>query len=129
MIPLVELPKIVEHYTPYYTQVFSAEALIEFQRYISGLLVCENKTVEGINRMCMFENRNQSSLSLAQWPARSPLSELEQALCHDEQCGRDVVEAQRRLEHRRQLLPHEGKHFDEIAYLFDSTQWPLHLGT
>ncbi len=31
MIPLVELPKIVEHYTPYYTEVFSPAALIEFQ--------------------------------------------------------------------------------------------------
>ena len=63
MIPLVELPKIVEHYGEHYTAVFSPEAFIEFQRYVSGLLVSENKTVEGINRICVFENRNQSSLN------------------------------------------------------------------
>lgn len=30
--------------------VFSAEAFIEFERYISGLIVSENKTIDGINR-------------------------------------------------------------------------------
>jgi hypothetical protein len=35
MIPLVELPKIVEHYSPHYESVFSPEALIEFQRYVN----------------------------------------------------------------------------------------------
>lgn len=63
MIPLVELPTIVEHYAPFYAQVFSPEALLQFERYVSGLLVSENKTVEGINRLCVFENRNQSSLN------------------------------------------------------------------
>ncbi|MEZ4728417.1 MAG: transposase [Caldilineaceae bacterium] len=123
MIPLVELPKIVEHYTPYYTEVFSPEALIEFQRYISGLLVCENKTVEGINRICLFENRNQSSLNRLLTASRFSLSELEQARF----AMMDSVEAMRVkpkgvLSIDDTLLTHEGKHFDEIAYLFDSTQ-------
>ena len=46
MIPLVEFPELVEHYAPFFVDVFSAEAFIEFKRYISGLLVSENKTVE-----------------------------------------------------------------------------------
>ncbi len=62
MFPLVEFPELVKHYAPFFRGVFSAEAFIEFERYISGLIVSENKTVEGINRLCVVENRNQSSL-------------------------------------------------------------------
>ncbi len=63
MIPLVEFPVLVEHYAPYFDTVFSAEAFIEFKRYISGLLVSANKTVEAINRICVVESRHQSSLN------------------------------------------------------------------
>jgi hypothetical protein len=40
----------LQHYAPYFKDVFSADALVEFKRYISGLIVSENKTVDGINR-------------------------------------------------------------------------------
>ncbi|HEY4722057.1 MAG TPA: hypothetical protein VII92_09440, partial [Anaerolineae bacterium] len=63
MLPLVEFPELVQHYAPYFTPVFSAEAWVEFERYISGLIVSENKTVEGINRLFVQESRNQSSLN------------------------------------------------------------------
>ena len=59
MIPLVEFPELVQHYAPYFAEVFSAEAFVEFERYISGLLVSENKTVERINRLFVNESRNQ----------------------------------------------------------------------
>ena len=32
MLPLVEFPEIVQHYAPFFQDVFSAEALIEFKR-------------------------------------------------------------------------------------------------
>ena len=123
MIPLVELPTIVEHYTPYYTGVFSPAALIEFQRYISGLLVCENKTIEGINQICVFEKRNQSSLNRLLTASPFSLAELEQARF----AMMNSVAAMRLkpkgvLGIDDTLLTHEGKHFDEIAYLFDSSQ-------
>ena len=63
MLPLVAFPEIVEYYAPHFAGVFSAEALIQFKRYISGLIVSENKTVEGINRLFVHESRNQSSLN------------------------------------------------------------------
>jgi hypothetical protein len=63
MLLLVEFPELVQHYTPFFREVFSAEALIEFERYISGLIVSENKTVDGINRLFVIESRNQSSLT------------------------------------------------------------------
>ncbi len=48
MFPLVEFPELVEHTAPFFKEIFSAEAFIEFKRYISGLIVSENKTVDGI---------------------------------------------------------------------------------
>ena len=63
MLPLVEFPELVQHYAPFFQDVFSAEAFIEFERYISGLIVSENKTVDGINRLFIVESRNQSSLN------------------------------------------------------------------
>ena len=51
MLPLVDFPELVQHYAPFFEDVFSEAAFVEFQRYISGLIVSENKTVEGINRL------------------------------------------------------------------------------
>ena len=51
MFPIVELPEIVQHYRAWFEPVFSGKALVQFERYLSGLIVSENKTVEGINRI------------------------------------------------------------------------------
>ena len=79
MIPLVEFPELVERYAPYFEDVFSAEALIEFKRYISGLIVSENKTVDGINRLCLMESRNQTSLNRLLTESPFSLEELNRA--------------------------------------------------
>jgi hypothetical protein len=63
MLPLVEIPELVRHYAPCFASVFSPQALVQFQRYISGLIVSENKTVDGIKRLFVLEVRNQSSLN------------------------------------------------------------------
>jgi len=63
MVPLVEIPELVRHYAPYFEGVFSEQALEQFKRYISGLLVSENKTVDGINRLFVYDVRHQSSLN------------------------------------------------------------------
>jgi hypothetical protein len=62
MFPLVEIPDIGQHYAPFFASVFSPEALQQFQRSISGLMVSENKTVDGINRLFVLDVRHQSSL-------------------------------------------------------------------
>ena len=79
MFPLVEFPELVQHYAPFFGQVFSAEAFIEFERYISGLIVSENKTVDGINRLFVIESRNQSSLNRLLTESPYSLEALNQA--------------------------------------------------
>ena len=72
MIPLVEIAVLVRHFAPYFESVFSPEAFMHFQRYISGLILSENKTVDGINRIFVSDTRNQSSLN--RWLKASPFS-------------------------------------------------------
>lgn len=120
MIPLVELPEIVEHYAPYFEGVFSEEAFIEFKRYISGLIVSENKTVDGINRLFVMESRNQSSLNRL-------LTESPYSLEGINDARQKVLESvpKTRLKPRGvlsiddTLLTHYGEHFEKIAKLWD----------
>jgi hypothetical protein len=123
MFPLVEFPKLVQHYAPYFEGVFSAQAFIQFQRYISGLIVSENKTVEGINRLFVHESRNQSSLNrlLTESPfSKEALNQARLALLDSlpgTQMKRNGV-----LSVDDSLLTHYGQHFEHIAYLYDPTQ-------
>ncbi len=123
MLPLVEVPEIVRHYAPFFASVFSPEAFTQFQRYVSGLIVSENKTVDGINRIFVIDVRNQSSLN--RWLTESPFSveavnqarlELLSSLAGTQMKPKGVLSID------DTLLTHYGQHFDKIAYLYDSTQ-------
>lgn len=120
MFPLVEFPELVQHYAPYFEAVFSPEAFVEFERYISGLMVSENKTVEGINRLFVHDPRDQSSLN--RWLTESPfdLNALNAArLRLLESLPGTQLKSQGVLSVDDTLLKHYGQHFEKIAYLFD----------
>jgi SRSO17 transposase len=123
MLPLVEFPEIVQHYAPWFESVFSAEALVQFQRYLSGLIVSENKTVDGINRLFILENRNQSSLN--RLLTASPFSEAaldQQRLALLDSLEGTRVKPKGVISVDDTLLTHYGRHFDEIAFLYDPTE-------
>jgi len=110
----------VQHYAPFFAGVFSDEAFVEFERYISGLIVSENKTVEGINRLFVNESRNQSSLNRLLTQSPFGLEELNKARMNvlasqpETQLKRDGV-----LGLDDTLLIHYGQEFEQIAKLFD----------
>ncbi len=120
MLPLVEFPELVQHYAPFFAAVFSDEAFLEFERYISGLIVSENKTVEGINRLFVNESRNQSSLNRLLTQSPFSLEELNTARMN-------VLASQPETQLKRNgvlslddtLLIHYGQEFEQIANLFD----------
>jgi DDE superfamily endonuclease len=123
MFPLVEFPELIRHYAPFFDGVFSAEAFIEFQRYISGLVVSENKTVDGINRLFVHESRNQSSLNrlLTQSPfSLDALNEKRLALLAS--LPGTQMKSKGVLSVDDTLLTHYGQHFEQIAYLFDHVE-------
>jgi hypothetical protein len=120
MIPLVAFPEVVEHYAPFFDDVFSAEAFVEFKRYISGLIVSENKTVDGINRLFVFESRNQSSLNRLLTVSPFSLAALNRARLA---VLASVPATQRKpkgvLSLDDTLLAHYGQDFEQIAKLYD----------
>lgn len=123
MFPIVELPEIVAHYTPWFEPVFSDDALVQFQRYLSGLIVSENKTVEGINRIIVHESRNQSSLNRLltvspYWP--TALNQQRLALLASLPGTR--MKPKGVLSVDDTLLAHYGQHFEHIAYLWDPVE-------
>ena len=120
MFPLVEFPEIVQHYAPFFKEVFSAEAFIQFERYISGLIVSENKTVDGINRLFAVESRNQSSLNRLLTESPFSLAALNQArlkllssLPGTQMKPKGVYSVD------DTLLTHYGQDFEQIAQLWD----------
>ncbi|MGQ9556249.1 MAG: transposase [Anaerolineae bacterium] len=123
MIPLVEFPELVQHYAPHFARVFSPEALVQFERYVSGLIVSENKTVDGINRLFVHEVRNQSSLNRL-------LTESPFRVAHLNQARLDLLASLpgTRMKPRGvlsvddTLLTHYGQQFEEIAKLWDPVQ-------
>jgi len=120
MLPLVEFPELVKRYAPFYREVFSAEAFIEFERYISGLIVSENKTVDGINRLFVHESRNQSSLNRFMTQSTYTLEALNQArLKMLESVPGTQMKPKGVLSADDTLLIHFGHDFEQIAMLFD----------
>jgi len=132
MRPLVEIPELGRHDAPWFAALFSPEAWAQFQRYMSGLIVSENNTVDGINRIFVVDVRNQSRLN---------------RFLHERPCAVEAVN-QARLKWFSSLagtqmkpkgiwsvddtrLTHDGQHFEKMAYLDDSTQgcdvWAHHL--
>lgn len=123
MLPLAEFPQIIQHYAPWFETVFSAEALIQFQRYLSGLIISENKTVDGINRLFVIESRHQSSLN--RLLTASPFSEdalNRQRLALLNSLEGTQVKPKGILSVDDTLLTHYGRHFDEIAFLYDPVE-------
>ncbi|MGB9888016.1 MAG: transposase, partial [Moorellales bacterium] len=123
MLPLVEFPEIVQHYAPHFQSVFSAEAYVQFQRYLSGLLVSENKTVDGINRLFVVEKRNQSSLNRLLTESPFSVEALNQArLGLLDSLPGTRMKAKGVLSVDDVLLTHYGRHFENIAGLYDPTE-------
>jgi hypothetical protein len=120
MFPLVEFPELVQHYAPYFKDVFSAEAFIEFERYRSGLVVSENKTIDGINRLFVIESRNQRKLSRLLTESPLSLEALNQARLNVlASLPGTRMKPKGVLSVDDTLLTHYGQNFEQIAKLFD----------
>jgi hypothetical protein len=121
MIPIVEFPAIVEHYAPFFEGVFSEEAFIQFKRYISGLLVSENKTIAGINQLFVNEKRAQSSLNGLLTRSPFSLRTLNEARLEmlSSVARTRIKPTKGVLGLDDTLLTHYGQGFEKIAKLWD----------
>lgn len=119
--PIVSFPQIVERYAHFYESVFSESAFIQFKRYISGLLISENKTIDGINRLFVEEKRNQSSLNrlLTEYSwSSADLNEARLTMLNSVPRTK-IKKTTGVLGLDDSLLTHYGQNFEKIALLWD----------
>ena len=60
---LIDFPSIVHKYAPYFESCFSSAGYEHFKKALSGFMLSDNKTLEGINRMFLVNSRDQSSFN------------------------------------------------------------------
>ncbi len=121
---LVKLPCVVERYSPEFESLFSPEGYRYFRRYLSGILVSDNKTLDGINRLFVTERRNQSSFNRfvnrqnfdieALNRRRVGLMQQTELTRFKSSAGDSGV-----LALDDTLMSHYGRHFDHIYQLWD----------
>jgi hypothetical protein len=84
------------------------------------LTVPENRSVYGINRLSVFEGRNQSSLNRLSTASLFSLAALEKArLAGLARLIATCLKPKRLLGVDGTLLTHHGQDFEQIAKLFD----------
>jgi len=62
MLPIANYPSVVEDFLPHVEEGFSKPQKKQFARYLTGLIVCDNKTVTAINNSFVGHN-DQSALN------------------------------------------------------------------
>ena len=120
MIPLIDIPEIVKHYSPKFESVFTASDFSKFQKYISGLIVSENKTVEAINRLFVLDVKDQSTLNRFLTDSTyetSSLNDRRLAMMNEQEATKFKDGGVLGLDDT--FLIHYGKSFDQIALLHD----------
>src|SRR5215213_2571783 len=119
MIPIVEVPEFVHSYANGYKDLFSPALFDHFERYLSGLYVCERRNAQLINNAFVIEVKDQSSLNRFlteyQWSTKQFNERRLELLRND---------AQTRPRHSRSLLIDNtfnekfGKHFEQIGKFY-----------
>jgi len=120
MIPLVDIPEIVKQYAPKFESVFTKSEFSKFQKYISGLIVSENKTVEAINRLFVLDIKDQSTLNRFLTDSTYEVSDLNNrrlSMMNEQQATKFKDGGVLGLDDT--FLIHYGKSFEKIAFLHD----------
>jgi len=124
MLPIVQIPQLIEHYAPYFEDLFLPHKYEEFKRYVSGLIISENKTVEGINRHFVIQAKDQSTLNRFLTDSTYTAVALNQRRLDFLQSNsitgfKPTGKIRGVLSIDDTLLTHYGKHFDSISRLKD----------
>jgi hypothetical protein len=91
MIPIVAPLSVVERYAPMFSPVFTFVEEKQFWRYKCGLLINENKTVEGINKLFIEDLMDQSTMNRFLTHSRFTVSELNTARLDFMQSGSETA--------------------------------------
>ncbi len=124
MIPLVKPLEIVTQYSSVYRELLTDADWTRLARYVSGLMVSPNKTVDGINKLFVLDAEDQSSLNRFLTSGRFDVSKMNRARVDWLQtCPQTAFKG---MEGEKgvlilddTLLRHYGSHFEKSAWLYD----------
>jgi len=124
MIPLTAPLSMVDTYGSDFSSVFTESEMCNLKRYLSGLLLHGNKTVEGINRLFVLDVMNQCTLNRFLTDSQFEVGALNKArvswLQGCEQTAFKQGEGSKgTLILDDTLLSHYGSHFEKSAMLYD----------
>lgn len=127
-VPVLDYPSCISDLPLDTSRIFSDAQLDYFKKYVTGLITSANKTVQGINRLFVFNQRNQSSFNRfftsSQWDVnelnRSRLALLQTA-AHTRMKDTGVIIIDDT--HNEKY----GDKFAKIAKLFDHVNGGYHL--
>ena len=128
MLPIAVYPSIVNDFLPKVKQGFSKPQLKQFARYLTGIIVCDNKTVTAINNSFVCHN-DQSALN--NWLTDSPWSD--EKIDHArKQLAQEQLNAQN-IKHAVLIvddtLNHKtGKHIEGVNIHYDHAEGKTTLG-
>ena len=128
MLPIDGYPSIVEEFLPKVKKDFSKPQQKQFARYLTGLIVCDNKTVTAINNSFVCHN-DQSALN--NWLTQSgwsdeKLDKARKELTKEELKAKNLKSGVLILD---DTLNHKtGKHIEGVNIHFDHAQGKTTLG-
>jgi DDE superfamily endonuclease len=124
MVPFVKPLEVVEHYASVFKDVFIERELSQLKKYLSGLLISPNKTVEGINRLFVLDVQHQSTLNRFLTDSKFDVEALNR--CRVKWLQECPEMTFKKGEDRKgvlilddTLLTHYGPHFEKAGYLYD----------
>ena len=101
MLPIAVYPSVVDEFLPKVKQDFSKPQLKQFARYLTGLIVCDNKTVSAINDSFVGHN-DQSALN--NWLTDSDWSDEKL-----DKARKQLIKEEQRQK-RKKRRPHNRRH-------------------
>jgi len=128
MLPIANYPSVVKDFLPHVEESFSKPQKKQFSRYLTGLIVCDNKTVTAINNSFVGHN-DQSALN--NWLTDSGWSEekidkARKELAKEELNAKNVKHGVLIID---DTLNHKtGKHMEGVNIHFDHAKGKHTLG-
>lgn len=120
MALVVNYPAIIERYAPQFKDHFSKEDYEHFKRYLSGILLSNNKTVEGISRLFVLDPIHQSTLNRFLKKDTYDIEALHKTrISWLQQNPKTTFKSSGVLIIDNSLLTHYGCHMDHIQQLYD----------
>lgn len=121
---LVDFPSIVKKYAPFFKVCFSEAHYEHFKKAVSGFMISDNKTLEGMNRIFVNDSKDQSTFNRFFNSENFDLEQInEQRLQMLQQFSQTQFKTHKRcngvLSVDNSLLKHYGKKIDNIYYHFD----------